>query len=215
MLLKYRHFDDKAVVACSGGPDSMALLDLLSKKKKVQSVLIVDHSTNVEFHEECVDTIHEFLKSRGLRIRLIKKKIWNSKPKTSSLEEFWRHERRRFYTEVLDEELNCNTLVTGHNLNDLVETWIMSSFNGGSQLMPRKTILGDNILFKPLLHTPRENILEWCQKYEVPYVLDKTNLLEDSTFDRVKVRTKLLPAALDIYPGLNQMVRRRSLLTGD
>lgn len=217
MFINYRHFDGKSVVACSGGPDSMALLDFLIKKNKVDSILLVNHGYNNEFYLKSLETIIKFCFENHIsktEIPLYTRKITVEKPKHLSLEEFWRYQRIEFYNEIMQLR-DCRTVVTGHNLDDLVETWVMSSFNGGSKLMPRKTKLREGINFKPFLHTPKNNLVEWCKKYDVTYVIDPSNEDVNSHFDRVKIRQKLLPIALDIYPGLCQMVRRQSLKAGD
>jgi tRNA(Ile)-lysidine synthase len=213
-LIDYRHFDGKAVVACSGGPDSMALLDFLIKKNKVDCVLNINHQTNQQFHVDCVNVIDNYLNKVNSDVPFFVRTIRIDKPKKQSNEEFWRHQRINFYKEMMIER-NCKTVVTGHNLNDLVETWIMSSFNGGSKLMPRKTDLSVGCLFKPILHTPRENVLEWCKKYDIGFVIDPSNEDDNSLHDRVKIRRNLIPVALKIYPGLINMVRKQSLKVGD
>ena len=186
----------------------MALLNFLHVKNKVRAAAIFDHNTGL--HQAAGQVVEQYCEKRG--ITLHHGKLHSTKPKKMSPEQFWREERYQFLEQVAVEydtpESTCK-IVTGHNLDDLAETWIMTSLNGGSKLIPR----ANGRVYRPFLHTPKSNLIAYCTINDIKWVDDPGNF--DGKFKRSQVRNHLMPHILNVQPGFYEMVRRQSLKVGD
>ena len=122
----------QVTVACSGGLDSMVIVDFLRKGKRDVSLAYFNHDTiHGRQAEEFVRTYAE-----ENNLTLLVGKVKNVKGKRS-MEEFWREERYSFL-----EMIKSDFIITCHHLDDCVETWLMSSIRGKSKLIPyRRTLI--------------------------------------------------------------------------
>ena len=113
-------------VALSGGVDSVAITDFLSRKHDV-SCAFFHHGT--ENSEKAFKFVAEFCSERNLPffVGFINKE----KPKKESLEEHWRNQRYEFF-----DSLDAN-IITAHNLDDCVETYIYGSLHGQPKVIPK------------------------------------------------------------------------------
>lgn len=179
-------------VAVSGGVDSMALLDFLSNKHDVTCAFF-HHGT--ENSDRALEFIIKYTDQKQLP--LIFDKIRDDRKPDQSPEEHWRESRYEFLNRIPE------TVVTGHNLDDCVETWIWSSLHGCPKLIPYQR----NNVVRPLLLTPKSELKSWCERKSVPWCEDISNL--DTRYTRNYIRHELMPHALRVNPGLAKMVKRK------
>ena len=154
----------KVCVAVSGGPDSMFALDFcLKDRRRVVEAIHVNHGTpNSSKYEDFVSSACE-----KRNIRLDVKKISNSdKPKTLSQEECWSICRRAFFNE------SRLPVVTGHNLDDAVEWWLMRAFCGQEPTILATT--NGNVV-RPFLKFSKQQILDELARQDTDYVIDPSN----------------------------------------
>ena len=189
----------RVCIAVSGGADSMAVLDFLTRDNKRDiTVLHFDHCTEHSIRARKFINDYCFKKNLDLRVGTI------TRPKLDreSHEEYWRNMRYEFFSSFA--HLNC-PIITCHHLNDAVETWIFTSMHGQGKLIPYKR---DNIM-RPFLITPKKEFMVWCKRKNVPYVYDKSN--DDTRYMRNFIRLELMPQALHINPGLEKVIRKKIL----
>lgn len=179
-------------VACSGGVDSMVLLDFL-QKKHIVNVAFFDHGT------ETSKVAKKFLKEecdrRKLHLTIGEiQKIHRSRE--FSPEEHWRIERYEFLSQF-------PVVVTAHHLDDVAETWIWSSLHGTSSLIPYRR---GNVI-RPLLLTRKSELVNWSVRKNVSWVEDHTN--NHLKYTRNYIRHELMTHALHVNPGLHSMLRKK------
>jgi len=181
-------------VACSGGIDSMVLVDFLWKFPKYEfKLLYFNHGT--EHGEKAQEFLEKFAKNTGISLEV--GRISKEMPLKGSHEEFWRTERYNFL-----EQFNL-PIATAHNLNDCVETWVFSSLRGFPKIIPYSR----NQIFRPFLMVSRSEICKWASNKNVEYVQDPSN---DSTeYTRNLIRHELMPSVLKVNPGIENMMRRK------
>ena len=184
---------ETVVVACSGGSDSMAILDFLRRSKRKIHVAHFNHGTSLS------DSFQECVEKYCLRhkIGLTVGTIIGTKGPDESPEEFWRNERIRFFRTFK------RPIVTGHNLNDVAEWWIFTSLNGVPRLIPYSY---QNII-RPFLITKKSSFEGWCERKNVDYVYDKTN--QDVRFSRNRIRHDIMPGALLVNPGFLKVIEKK------
>ena len=187
---------DKIVLAVSGGPDSISMLDILYKiqqDKKMNFEIVVAH-VNHMIREEAIEDakyVQDFCEKRNIEFYLksidVKKIANNNKIGT---EEAGRKERYKFFDE-LAEKINANKIAIAHNKNDSVETVFMhilrgSGINGLKGIEPKR-----GIYIRPLIDCEREEIEEYCVENNLEPRIDKTNF--DNIYTRNKIRNVVIP----------------------
>ena len=179
-------------VALSGGVDSVAVTDFLSKKHNV-SVAFFHHET--ENSERALKFVTEFChqKDIGLFFGWISNK---HKPKGISQEEHWRNERYRFL-----ESLNT-TVITAHNLDDCVETYLYGALHGQPKVIPYRR----NNIIRPFLTTPKAELVSWCERKSVNWCEDSSN--QDVAYMRNYIRHELMPHVKHINSGISTVVKK-------
>lgn len=177
-------------VALSGGVDSVAITDFLSRKHDVDCAFF-HHGT--ENSERAYKFVSEFCTERKLTLTV--GFLHGSKPKKLSAEEHWRDERYKF----LD---NFDTVVTGHHLDDCVETYLMSSMHGTAKVIPAKR----NNVVRPFLTTHKTDFTDWCIRKNIEWCHDLSN--DNTDYMRNYVRHNLLPHALHVNPGIRNTVKK-------
>lgn len=188
----------KFYVACSGGVDSMAALDFLSRKHDV-TVAFFDHRT--ENSGRAFNFLAKVLKARGIKMEVAT--LEKACPKNESLEEHWRNQRYKFL-DSLDAPV-----VTAHHLNDAVETWVWSCMHGTPKLPQLKR---GNVI-RPFLATPKLELIKWCTNHNVLWYDDLSNL--DVRFTRNYVRHEAMPVIQKINPGIEKMIKKKLLSKAD
>lgn len=204
--------NDKVLVAVSGGPDSICLLNILyNLKEKLKIEIYVAHVNHLIREEAKGDAefVKEFCRSKNIEFFY---KEYNIKEKAKiekiSVEEAGRNARYEFFQEIVSIN-NINKIAIGHNKNDLVETLIMNILRGtGTQGL--KAILNKNgIYIRPLLDISREKIEEYCEKNNLKPRIDLTNF--ENNYTRNKIRNIVIPyLKKEFNPNIVQTLTRLS-----
>jgi tRNA(Ile)-lysidine synthase len=166
-------------VAVSGGPDSMAMLHYFHRKH-VTAVVHINHGTQKSPEYEKIVT--EYANSLGI----VSVNVYNYEGEPG--EKYWRDFRVKVFSE-------WGNIATAHTLDDAVEWWILTSLRGNPKVMPYQT---EN-RFKPFIQSRKAELLDYCARNRVPYIVDPTNVGDYN--DRAKLRA-IMPSLLDIYPGI-------------
>lgn len=178
-------------VACSGGVDSMAVLDFLRRCHQV-NVAYFNHGTLHGVESEL--WIRKYCQQQGLE--LLVGKLDQIKPDDQSWEEFWRNQRYQFLTAI------PGTVVMAHHLDDCVETYLFNCMHGKHHTIPLRHA---NVV-RPFLTTPKKEFVDWCYRKSVPWIEDSSN--QDLGHMRNRIRHRLVPEALKVNPGLHTVVRK-------
>ena len=196
-------------VATSGGSDSMVLLHFLNQNKKTLGIKIlclnIDHQIRGEESEKdslfvkeyCQKNKIEFL---GFVVDVLKLKEENG----FTLEQAARVLRYKKFQEVLDEKF-ADVIATAHNLPDLTETLLLNLFRG-SGLNGMAVSFKHGKIIRPLMETPKSEILEYLQKNNVPYVEDLSNY--DEQYTRNYLRQSVIPRIKEKFPNLEESLLR-------
>jgi tRNA(Ile)-lysidine synthase len=177
-------------VAFSGGVDSVAIVDFLSKKHEV-TCAFYHHGT--ENSDKALDFVGKFCTDRNLPLFL---GILNKeKPKDMSYEEFWREERYNFLSTL-------GPVITAHHLDDCVETYLWSAMHG----KPKVPKLTRGNVLRPFLTTPKAELVDWCKRKNIDWCEDQSN--QNEKYTRNYVRKNLVPHALHVNPGLYKTVKK-------
>lgn len=164
----------KYILACSYGPDSMALFDLLLKNNYDFVVCFLNYKTRAEsdIEEEKITTFCEVFSKK------LYKKIYDLKDKNVNFEALARKARYDFFVEIAKKE-KIKDILIAHHLDDLVETYYLQKksnrINEFLGLTYRRLYVDDIYLVRPLLCYEKKEILDYCKENSIDYSIDYTN----------------------------------------
>ena len=205
---------DTILVAVSGGPDSMCLLNVLhslKEKLKIKEIAVahVNHMLRNEAEEE-TQYVKKFCKDRNIpffaKYADIKKISANNK---TGEEETGRKIRYDFFEEI-SNKIDANKIAIAHNYNDNAETMLMhlmrgTGISGLCGIKPYR----DEKYIRPILKCSRTEIEEYCKLKELDPKYDKSN--ENNLYTRNRIRNKLIPQIQEEYnPNIIHTLNRLS-----
>lgn len=182
---------ERVIVACSGGPDSMALLDLLSRlESELKLELIaagVDHGLREEAAKELA-LVEREASRREIEFVALSVEVRQG----ASLQDAARDARYAALLE-LKRDRRADKIAIGQHLDDQAETVLQRILRGGglSGLAGIEPAREDGVI-RPLIDIPRADLLAHLKRFDIPFALDPSNL--DPRHARVRIREELLPA---------------------
>ena len=184
----------KFVIAVSGGPDSLALAALSKAytycyKSKFYYVLI-NHNIRRNSLQEA-KKVKNLLQKKQINLKIISNK--------KKIEKNIQGEARNIRYELLSNfclKNNIRSLITAHNLEDQVETFLIrlsrgSGLRGLSAMRPKSKISSKIDLYRPLLDTKKEFLIKISKKTFGNFIKDPSN--KNLKYLRTKVRSLKKP----------------------
>ena len=188
----------RLLVAVSGGPDSVVLLDALHR----EGFSVVIAHCNFHLRGEASNEDAEFVKSLAAKYQVPYCQIDFDTEKVAeerkvSIEMAARDLRYEWFEQMADEH-KCDLIAVAHNADDTVETFFLNLTRGsGLQGLSGMAQLRGRIV-RPLLKVSRKLIMEYISEYNLQYRIDATNL--EIIYTRNKIRHKLIPQFEEINP---------------
>ena len=177
-------------IAFSGGVDSCAIVDFLSRKHNITCAFF-HHGTKDS--DRANEFVAKFCTERNIPL------LWGSlrweKGTKESQEEYWRRERYDFLKDL-------GPVITAHHLDDCVETYIWSSLHGTPKVIP----LTRNNVLRPFLTTRKQDFIYWCESHNVPWIEDQSN--KNTRYTRNYIRNEMMPHVLKVNPGIHTLVKK-------
>ena len=193
--------DDIIVVGFSGGPDSVFLVEMLKKLQHFFNFKIylvhINHLLRGEDADSDENFSFEYAKKNNLEIfikRIPIKEIAKEIGKT--LEEVGREERYKFFSEIY-EKVGATKIATAHNKDDQIETFLFRLIRGTSLQGLEGIKIKNNNVIRPISEIYKKDILEYLNKNEIQYKIDKTNF--ENEFTRNSIRLDLIPFIEERY----------------
>lgn len=211
--------NDIIVVAVSGGPDSMCLLDNLLELKaelKIEKIAVA-HLNHMIRQEAKVETeyVKKYCEDKNIEcfVKFVDvNKI--ARDEKIGTEEAGRKERYKFFDEVANK-INANKIAIAHNCNDNAETVLMhilrgSGVSGLCGIKPYR----EGKFIRPLIKCERIEIEEYCKQKNLEPKYDKSN--NDNTYTRNRIRNELIPyIKKEFNPNIIETLDRLSDLITD
>ncbi|WP_339005990.1 tRNA lysidine(34) synthetase TilS [Fusobacterium polymorphum] len=193
--------NDIIVVGFSGGPDSVFLVEMLKKLQHFFNFKIylvhINHLLRGKDADSDENFSFEYAKKNNLEIfikRIPVKEIAKEIGKT--LEEVGREERYKFFSEIY-EKVRATKIATAHNKDDQIETFLFRLIRGTSLQGLEGIKIKNNNVIRPISEIYKKDILEYLNKNEIQYKIDKTNF--ENEFTRNSIRLDLIPFIEERY----------------
>ena len=224
--LKLPLSDAVAIVAVSGGADSVALLlalDELTRANKLNIHLAVAHLDHGLRKKSAEDA--RWVKDLATKLRhevTVKRVPVKSLARRSgdNLEQAARVARYKWLAEVAQKR-GAELVLTAHTLDDQAETVLLNMLRGSgteglSGMEPVRVLnaTGKTTLARPLLTwAGRPETEAVCRARGIDFRQDEMN--EDETFARVRVRRQLVPVMRSFNPRITEALARTAELLRD
>lgn len=198
--------DSSVLIAISGGPDSVALSEILIELKKELRFKIALVHINHQLRNSESDKDEQFVKkySNLRNIKLHNKKIIVN---NSNIEEDARIKRYNYF-QNLAVKYSYNFIATGHNFDDNTETFLLNLFRGaGTDGLTGIPVKRDNII-RPLLFAQRDSIISFLKERKQGFRIDSSN--KNTVFTRNWIRNIILPKIEKRYPKIKSNITRTS-----
>jgi len=204
---------DKILVALSGGPDSICLLNILFELKKELNIDIAAAHLNHLLRGEDAFKDEEYVvnicNEKGIKcfVRRVDINTYAKDHKLSS-EMAGRNVRYDFFDEIVEEE-GFDKVATAHNANDQAETILFRLMRGtGLEGLGGIKASRDNKIIRPILCLSRDEVEKYIELKKLKPRIDKSNF--ERVYNRNKIRLDLLPYMKenfneDIIQTLNRM----------
>ncbi len=196
----------RVCVACSGGPDSVALaslIDRLARRNGADVVLAhVNHGVRPSAdQDECVAV--SVASRLGRRVLV-------ARPALASAGEAALRDARYAALAQLARAAEAGTVMTAHTAEDQTETVLLALFRGTgldglAGMQPRRPLDDGIELVRPLLRVSRAELATELRHSGLPYALDPTN--DDTRYRRNALRVHLAALRAD-FPSLDRAVAR-------
>ena len=207
--------NSRILVACSGGPDSMALLYLLQDiaihrhTTYELGVAIVDHCIRPESKEEVLWLQHQ-VKSLGLPFYSTTFDVPRlSKEQKQSEETIGRQVRYQWLTELAQSE-NYDYIAVAHHKDDQAESILAHIIRGSglNGLTGMSVVQSEYAIpvVRPLLEVTKEDLLAYIGTKHISYCVDSTN--EDVRYQRNRIRHRIIPELEAVNPAVVDAIVR-------
>ena len=196
----------RVLVAVSGGPDSVALFDILSQVAR--DVPIGLHLCHIDHGWRPTDAAAEAAMCRDLAEAAGVGWSVVHLPAPAVANEEAAREARRFVLLRVARAVGAQAVALGHQADDQAETVLMQLVRGtgsaGGMAVWRPP------LWRPLLSVERSTLLDYCRDRQLAFASDQTNL--STAFRRNRVRLELMPVLRRENPRAVQALGRFAAL---
>lgn len=184
---------ESVLVAVSGGPDSMCLLDVMSRLTGVFDLTLevahVDHGVSPDSAEVAARVSHAAAEP-GYDVHVMRIQDLEG----PNLQARARELRYKFF-ETVARGAGAAHIVTGHTLDDRVETTLARLIHGAGTAGLAGIPPLEGMRARPLIDCRRWETRAYCEERELPFYDDPAN--SDENFERVAVRDKIVAAIED------------------
>ncbi len=207
------------LVAVSGGPDSLCLLDCLHRLDYPLIVAHFNHRLRIESASDA-EAVRQISIDMKLPCVIGQVEEGNlAEAKGFSLEEAARNVRYGFLFKQAESH-HAQAIAVGHSADDQVETVLMHLLRGtglsGLKGMVYRSLpnaWSQSIpLVRPLLDTWREEIMAYLSERNLHPCLDESNL--DVRFYRNRLRNEVIPYLEKVHPHIRQNLWRTAEILG-
>lgn len=164
--------DRNCIAAVSGGPDSMAMLDLLVRFGYRPAVCHVNyHKRKSADRDECI--VRDYCQAHDLPFHLLEPVYEKGNFQG------WARDVRRAFFEDTARRYHTNHIYIAHQQDDVLETYLLQKKRGilcDAYGLQKKSCKGNLEYIRPLLQMSKQELQTYCDMLAVPWGLDETNL---------------------------------------
>jgi tRNA(Ile)-lysidine synthase len=205
---------DRVLVAVSGGPDSICLLNALQTLANQLNITLhiahLDHMFRGEESAEESRFVASLAEKLGIPATLEKIDVPAfCRERGLSSQEGAREARYGFLRRVA-ASTGCTRIATGHTADDQAETFLMRLLRGaGTSGLSAIPPMRENIV-RPLITVTREEVIEYLRSNDLDYKTDSSNA--KPVYTRNRVRVEILPVLKRFNPRIVETLASEAAL---
>lgn len=172
------------LLACSFGPDSMALLNMLVEEGFEPIVCHVNYHKRPESNFE-QSGLEQYCLAHDLELDVLDT---TGMKFTGNFQAWARNVRYRFFQKRYKEH-HADGLFVAHQQDDHIETYLMQKVRKTKLIsygLSEKTTAFEMEILRPLLDFSKESLKDYCDLHQVPYAIDSSNLEDHYQRNRVR-----------------------------
>ncbi len=188
----------RILVATSGGPDSMALLDVLASLRDALGFSLVAHGVDHGLRAEATREL-DVAETHAKRVAV---PFGRSRVRVAAGSNVQARARKARFAalERAKARAGADVIATAHHADDRAETVLIRLLRGagasGLAVLPAR----DGELIRPLIRATRRDVDLHLERHAVPFSRDPSN--EDPRFLRARVRREVLPLLRELDPAI-------------
>lgn len=199
-----------ALLAVSGGADSMVMAHLLLESKILFAVAHCNFQLRGEEADKDEELVRSWCTANNIPFHHVR---FDTKAKMEQWKKGVQETARILRYEWLEEIRRKNgyaCIATAHHANDNAETLLMNLFKGTGISGLHGILPRNGSIIRPLLFASKKDITDYAQQNNVPYREDASNATDKYT--RNDVRLNILPVIEKSFPNvitsLNNSIQR-------
>jgi len=208
---------ESVLAAVSGGPDSVAMLDILKRFSRHGRIALfachLDHELRGRESTRDASFVRTLCRSLGVPLVVAERDVRSlAKRSKLSIEAAARRARYEFFARAA-RRFGCTKVATAHTLSDNAETILQRLIEGGGPAglsgIPASRALdekGKISVVRPLLFAARREIENYLAARGISARIDRTNLAP--LYTRNKIRLEILPRILELNPSAEEAISR-------
>ena len=180
-LIKNKNY----LLACSYGPDSMALFYLLEKNGISFDVAHVNFGLRKEAAHE-TNRLTAYCHKHNVPIYTLMAEV----DRNNNIEDECRKIRYKFF-KMLSDKFGYDAVLVAHHQDDLLETYLMQKKRRNLPKLygiAEKTFIFEVNIQRPLLNYSKKDLIDICQNNYIPYSIDSSNNEDDYLRNRIRHR---------------------------
>ena len=194
---------DRVLVACSAGVDSIALLHFFAKHRQELAIEVaaihVDHMLRGKASALEGDVVKDLCKQLDITFFSGQVPVPEILVKEGgNVQEVCREGRYNLFDKTMDEEA-YTILATAHHAEDQLETVVMQVTKGLLPSgIPIKRKVDHGMLIRPFLPARKETLYQYVEENNLPFCEDPSN--QSDAYMRNRIRRKVIPYLMDENP---------------
>jgi len=202
----------RVIVSCSGGPDSIWLLEMVRvfyAESATKNIVVAHiHHWLRESAERDQKIVEEYCKKYHLSYECLRMDIKKEAKKTkTTLEECGRNIRKKWLEEIRIKH-TADSILTAHHADDQAETILYRITKWTSITGLSGIAQFSGYYFRPLLTLTKKDILDYNKIHSILSGYDETN--DDTSIPRNLLRQEILPQLQAINPEVAKALSRLS-----
>jgi tRNA(Ile)-lysidine synthase len=188
----------RVLAAVSGGPDSLAMLDVLARLSTKLGFGVVAHGVDHGLRPEASREL-DLAEAHAARLGIAFARTNLAMAPGGNLQA----RARTLRYEALEEacrRASASVIATAHHADDRAETVLLRLLRGagprGLSVLPARA--GDRI--RPLVRARKADILAHLERHDIRFAEDPSN--RDRRYLRARVREEVLPLLAELSPGI-------------
>ena len=169
---------DLIMVAISGGKDSYAMLNILTRLQKYAPIKFEVIAVNLDQNHPGfpTDVLPSYLESKNIRFKIIKQDTYSVVkqiiPEGKTMCSLCSRLRRGALYNTA-RQIGASKIALGHHRDDIIETFFLNLFHGGKIKSMAPKLLSDDgkhILIRPMAYCKEKDLIKYADLHNFPLI---------------------------------------------